>query len=315
MCVLYVAERNNKQLDIKYAIETILYNLPARQIEVNLSFFVNTYSNDPQVLRLIHRKLIKSEDVTVVNPEQSKGKDFLNFLSRLYGDRFHYDYDKNTIDFYCKPLEFLVDNLVDNKEHLKDVLFDNKINFNIENILSSDNMIPDSEEWRVPFTSIKVGPFPPNKTMFYSLDMVVKGNSFNYLLGGSVVTSIKGGDELLSSIKYIDLSFVPENSQWHKFFNQCINDEEKIVRPHTYDIIIQNKRGTLPKCYKVGPNVHLEYIEEKKLFSRVAWFTSDDPKHDFSIDVIFSERDDRIIRKSSIESHSQQEVLPVASEE
>lgn len=307
MCVLYVAEKDNKQLDIKYGIETILYNLPARQIEANFSFFVNTHSDAPQFLRIVHRKLIKSEDVNVVNPEQSKGRDFFNFLSRLYGKRFNYDYDKNTIDFYCKPLEFSEDN----KEHLENVLFDTKIDFNIENILSSDNIAPDLEEWRVPFTSIKVGPFPPNKTMFYSLDMVVKGSSFNHLLGGSAVPSIKGGGELLSGIKYLDLSFVPENSPWHKFFSQYVDKEEKILRPPTYDIIIQNKRGTLPKCYKIGPNVHLEYIEEKKLFSKVAWFTSDDPKHDFSIDVIFSEKDDRIIR--NIESHSQQEVFSVTS--
>lgn len=308
MCVLYTSvNKDKKDLEINYVIETLTYLLPHREILLNLSFFLTNSSENDRSIRIVHRKTV--DDLGHLDLNDKADKDLLNFLCDVYGDRLSVNLESRITEFYCKPKEF-----AGKEDHLENFVFKQNLPLNEDLKEEKSSLLLDKKERWTPYTSIRIGNFPAKQKVFCSLNMVIKGDSFDYLLGGVATPSISGANALLKNIKYDDLSYLPKDSPWHLFFESEINRDDRIIKPKGYDILIQNKQGTLPKCYRVGPNIHEEFIENRKLASKVVWFSSHDPNQDFTIEVLFSDKDNEILHRSRLADSETQPKSQVTEE-
>lgn len=297
MCVVYVAtEGDKKDLEIKQVIETLEYDLHHKQAHINLAFFVSNHSEKAQSIRMVHRKTV--DDVRPLDWNRQSDYNLIELLCNIYSDRLSFDLKNRTVEFFRKPREFAKE-----EDHLKAIIYSQELPFRIEDPTEgkASYRIFENEKERAPYTSIKIDNFPARKTVFYSINMVVKNYSYDYLIGSVDTPSIDGAAVLLRKIKYRDLSYLSAESPWNSFFETNINNQEKIIKPESYGTLIRNKRGTLPECYRLDPNVYREFIKDTRLASKVAWFTSTDPDQDFTIEALFSNHDDKIRRKGSRE--------------
>ncbi len=273
MCVLYIAENGNRNdLRIDYCIENLIYNIREGEVLANLSLFLTNESSEYQALKLLHLKTVA--DVKALNLENHSDYVFLQQVRDIYKGRILFNLSEKTVEFYCKPRELAND---------KDLLKANIQKLQIDTEYPNRSERNTSRKYEIPYTSIRIAQLPPCQTIFYSINITVKNNNFDYLIGGIESPSINGTVRELKNY----------SNDWKLFFDI---PEDKILKPLRHDILIQNKYGLRhPKCYRLDSNIYPEYIKDKKLASKVAWFSSPDPQEDFSIEVLFPEKENRLV--------------------
>jgi len=253
MCILYIAVNNNSDnLKLNYCIESLNYNSSAGELISNISFFLTNTSKEPQAIALIHTKPIGY--VKALNFK--KDYDFLRLLCDVYDGRLSFNIRNQTVEFFSKPKELSVD-----EDHLKKIPFLIDLPMNKE--LCSDDL-------NRRYTKIRIDNFPPGKTAFYSIHLEVSNGKH----------SIDGREVPSGPFRYLRY----RSNDW----KSLDIPKEQIITPQRHDVLIQNKKGMLPKCYRLDSNVHQEFIRDKELASKVAWFNSPDPHKDFSIALSFS---------------------------
>ena len=251
MCILYMAVNDNRDsLKLNYCIESLNYNSSEGEVFTNISFFLTNTSTVPQSITLIHTKPISRPANAL---DFKKDYDFLRLLCDVYDGRLSFNIRNQTVEFFSKPRKLSSDD-----EHLKKIPF------------LPDLPTQGCDAMNQRYTKIRIDNFPPSKTVFYSINLEIRNIKY----------SIDGRE--ISSGPFRDLRY--RSNDW----KSLDIPEERIIIPQRHDILIQNKQGILPKCYRLDSNVHQEYIRDKKLASKVAWFNSPDPHQDFSIALSFS---------------------------
>lgn len=284
MCVLFWSDKD--QVTIPYVAEFLNYNLLKRRVLITLVVAISNKGKESVTVGALHRRDVHVEKSMSrwYKYVSGRGDNDIKTLADLYGESLTIseDYDLKLNDPLDPQKQIGVFKFVSEEATLEKVgpLYPS------DDFSNKDSRITNiGVEW----TPFRFGPIEGGGDWLFSFQIKIDGSAYEALMGDEEYPCviIDGASEIKRRMMCDDLYNQGIESPWLRYFEETVFPN--IVKPARYDIIITNRTGMLPICYRLSSRVRRQYIADDDFAKSVAWFSSDDPDQDFSIELEFQE--------------------------
>jgi len=151
-----------------------------------------------------------------------------------------------------------------------------------------DAPLPSEAPCDVPFTAFTFSP-PLNTSYWaYTFDITIEGEVCEAAFRGEKRWPVEGAAVLRRRIEWENLFGRLSKDPYARFFRDRLG-QARMILPERYDILIANETGVLPTCYRWCAHTSRQFVSDKELEGKVAWFMCEDPAQDFVINLEFED--------------------------